>query len=121
SSRSGRARTQRCSSRVRPRTSCEVSWSASPSPPPTAPASPSPPLEGAAPVTIHRVVPEGMAPLAIVGTTASGKSALAMELARRRGDVELVSVDSMQVYRGMDIGTAKPTPEEQAEVRHHMI
>lgn len=44
-----------------------------------------------------------------------------MELARRRGDVELVSVDSMQVYRGMDIGTAKPTAAEQAEVRHHVI
>ena len=70
----------------------------------------------------HRVVPAGAPPpLAIVGTTASGKSSLAMELARRRGDVELVSVDSMQVYRGMDIGTAKPTEAEQAEVRHHLI
>jgi tRNA dimethylallyltransferase len=59
--------------------------------------------------------------LAIVGTTASGKSSLAMALARYRGDVELVSVDSMQVYRGMDIGTAKPSAEEQAEVRHHVI
>ena len=59
--------------------------------------------------------------LAIVGTTATGKSALAMALARRRGDVELVSVDSMQVYRGMDVGTAKPTPAEQAEVRHHVL
>lgn len=69
----------------------------------------------------HRVVPDGLDPLAIVGTTASGKSSLAMALARHRGDVELVSVDSMQVYRGMDIGTAKPTPAEQAEVRHHLI
>ena len=60
-------------------------------------------------------------PLAIVGVTASGKSGLAMELARRLGDVELVSVDSMQVYRGMDIGTAKPTAAEQAEIRHHVI
>ncbi len=51
--------------------------------------------------------------LSLVGPTATGKSALALELARRRGDVELVSVDSMQVYRGMDIGTAKPTPAEQ--------
>jgi len=59
--------------------------------------------------------------LAIVGTTASGKSALALELARRDPAVELVSVDSMQVYRGMDIGTAKPTPAEQAEVPHHLI
>ena len=59
--------------------------------------------------------------LALVGTTASGKSSLALEVARRLGDVELVAVDSMQVYRGMDIGTAKPTREEQAEVAHHLI
>jgi tRNA dimethylallyltransferase len=59
--------------------------------------------------------------LALVGTTASGKSQLAMEVARRHRGVELVSVDSMQVYRGMDIGTAKPTPAEQSEVRHHLI
>lgn len=70
---------------------------------------------------MNKVVPDGLDPLAILGTTASGKSALAMELARRRGDVELVSVDSMQVYRGMDLGTAKPTAAEQAEVRHHVI
>ncbi len=70
----------------------------------------------------HRLLPEGAPPpLAIIGTTASGKSSLAMALARHRGDVELVSVDSMQVYRGMDIGTAKPTAAEQAEVRHHVI
>ena len=60
-------------------------------------------------------------PVALVGTTASGKSALALWLARHRDDIELVSVDSMQVYRGMDIGTAKPTRAEQAEVRHHGI
>jgi tRNA dimethylallyltransferase len=59
--------------------------------------------------------------LAIVGPTASGKSALALALARHHPDVELVSLDSMQVYRGMDIGTAKPTPAEQAEVPHHLI
>ena len=68
------------------------------------------------------VVPPGTPPpLALLGVTASGKSALAMALARRRGDVELVSVDSMQVYRGMDIGTAKPTAAERAEVRHHAL
>ena len=61
-------------------------------------------------------------PLVLVGPTASGKSALAMAIARRRApDVELVSVDSMQVYRGMDIGTAKPTAEERSEVRHHLV
>ena len=61
--------------------------------------------------------------VAVVGPTASGKSQVAMGLARRRGGpaVEIVSVDSMQVYRGMDIGTAKPTPAERAEVRHHLV
>ncbi|HEV2069207.1 MAG TPA: tRNA (adenosine(37)-N6)-dimethylallyltransferase MiaA [Acidimicrobiales bacterium] len=59
--------------------------------------------------------------LAIVGATASGKSALALALARRNPDFELVSVDAMQVYRGMDIGTAKPTPAERAEVPHHLL
>lgn len=60
-------------------------------------------------------------PVAIVGPTASGKSAVAMELARLLGDVELVSVDSMQVYRGMDIGTGSPTAAERAAVPHHMV
>ena len=59
--------------------------------------------------------------LAIVGPTASGKSALALEVARAFDDVELVSVDSMQVYRGLDIGTAKPSPAERAQVPHHLI
>jgi len=59
--------------------------------------------------------------VAVVGTTASGKSALALALARRHADIEIVSIDSMQVYRGMDIGTAKPTLEERAEVPHHLI
>jgi len=57
---------------------------------------------------------------ALVGPTASGKSAVALELARRH-PLEIVSIDSMQVYRGMDIGTAKPTAEERALVPHHMI
>ena len=56
-----------------------------------------------------------------MGPTASGKSALAMGVARALGDVELVSADSMQVYRGMDVGTAKPTPEERREVVHHLL
>ena len=59
--------------------------------------------------------------VALVGTTASGKSALALAVARARPDVELLSIDSMQVYRGMDIGTAKPTPAERAEVPHHLL
>ena len=49
--------------------------------------------------------------VALVGVTASGKSELALDLARRRGDFEIVSVDSMCVYRGMDIGTSKPERE----------
>ena len=59
--------------------------------------------------------------LALVGPTASGKSAIALAVAERLGDVEIVSLDSMQVYRGMDIGTAKPTPDEQARVPHHLV
>ena len=62
-----------------------------------------------------------MTHVAIVGTTASGKSALAMQLARSHDDIELVSIDSMQVYRGMDIGTAKPTGEERDAVPHHLL
>jgi tRNA dimethylallyltransferase len=62
-----------------------------------------------------------LAPLAVVGATASGKSALALALARHDPAAEIVSVDSMQVYRGMDVGTAKPTPDERAEVPHHLI
>jgi tRNA dimethylallyltransferase len=58
---------------------------------------------------------------ALVGTTASGKSALAMALAREDPRLEIVSVDSMQVYRGMDVGTAKPTAAERAEVAHHLL
>jgi tRNA dimethylallyltransferase len=57
---------------------------------------------------------------AIIGPTASGKSDLAMGLARRLGG-EILSVDSMQVYRAMDIGTAKPSAQEQRSVRHHVI
>lgn len=59
--------------------------------------------------------------VAVIGPTASGKSSVAMAVAESEGDVELVSVDSMQVYRGMDIGTAKPTPAEQGRVPHHLI
>lgn len=55
-----------------------------------------------------------------MGPTASGKSAYAIELARRHGG-EIVSVDSALVYRGLDIGAAKPTHEEQAQAPHHLI
>ena len=60
------------------------------------------------------------AAILLMGPTASGKSALALALAQRlRG--EIVSVDSAQVYRGMDIGTAKPTADERARAPHHLV
>ena len=62
--------------------------------------------------------------VAIAGPTASGKTAAALQLAARLSDrlpVEIISVDSALVYRGMDIGTAKPTREELAQVPHHLI
>lgn len=55
--------------------------------------------------------------IVIVGPTASGKSSLAMEVARRYNG-EIICADSRTVYRGMDIGTAKPTPEDRAEITH---
>lgn len=58
--------------------------------------------------------------VAILGPTASGKSAVAMGLAQRLGG-EIISCDSMQVYRGMDIGTAKPSPRDRIAVPHHLI
>ena len=57
---------------------------------------------------------------ALIGPTASGKSEAAIELGRSMG-AEIVSVDSMLVYRGMDIGTAKPTPAQRATIPHHLL
>mgnify|MGYP005746775377 FL=1 len=58
--------------------------------------------------------------IAIVGPTASGKTKLAIEMAKNLG-TEIISADSRLVYKGFDIGTAKPTKEEQQMVKHHMI
>ena len=58
--------------------------------------------------------------LVLTGPTAGGKSALALEIARRKG-WEILCMDSMQIYRRMDIGTAKPTREEQKLVPHHLL
>jgi tRNA dimethylallyltransferase len=58
--------------------------------------------------------------IALAGPTASGKTAAALEIARHHA-VEIISVDSALVYRGMDVGTAKPTAQEQAAVMHHLI
>ncbi len=58
--------------------------------------------------------------VAVVGPTASGKSDVGVAVARALGG-EVVNADSMQLYRGMDIGTAKPTPEERGGIPHHLL
>ncbi|MFV0260716.1 MAG: tRNA (adenosine(37)-N6)-dimethylallyltransferase MiaA [Acidimicrobiales bacterium] len=68
----------------------------------------------------RRTVP-GRPPLVIVGPTATGKSALALALARRTRGVEIVSADAMAVYRGMRIGTAAPAAADAAEGPHHVV
>jgi tRNA dimethylallyltransferase len=67
-------------------------------------------MPDSAPITVHL----------LTGCTACGKSAVGLELARRMG-AEIVSVDSMKIYRRMNIGTAKPSPEVRSEVPHHLI
>ena len=62
----------------------------------------------------------GYEAIAVAGPTASGKTSLAIELARRLGG-EIISCDSMQIYKGMDIATAKATEKERAAVPHHLI
>lgn len=66
------------------------------------------------------VPPESPIVLVVAGPTASGKTSLALFLARSLG-AEIVNCDSLQVYRGMDIGTAKPSREERAQVPHHLF
>ncbi|RQO38816.1 tRNA (adenosine(37)-N6)-dimethylallyltransferase MiaA [Variovorax sp. KBW07] len=94
----------------------------SPSSAPAAEAAP-PASPGAAPLSASPRPPHSPhSPryVALAGPTASGKTAAALALARTRA-VEIVSVDSALVYRGMNIGTAKPSPAEQAQVPHHLI
>ncbi len=67
-----------------------------------------------------KTVDPALRPLCLAGPTASGKTAVALALAREQ-PLEIISVDSALVYRGMDIGTAKPTPDERAQVPHHLI
>ncbi len=64
--------------------------------------------------------PPALPPVLLAGPTAVGKSAVALHLAELLGG-EIVSVDSMQVYRGLNLGTAKPSPAEQARVPHHLV
>jgi len=71
-------------------------------------------VKGAAKASTEKLVP------VLGGATASGKSALALALAERFG-LEVVSADAMMVYRGLDIGTAKPTRAERARVPHHLV
>jgi tRNA dimethylallyltransferase len=68
----------------------------------------------------HAAPDRAIAPLALVGPTASGKTEVALRLAPQLG-AEIISVDSMLVYRGMDVGTAKPTPAERERVPHHLV
>lgn len=67
-----------------------------------------------------RAQPSPIRALAVIGPTASGKTALSLALAERL-DAEIIVCDSMQVYRGMDIGTAKPTARERAVCPHHLV
>ena len=66
---------------------------------------------------MHKFTPRA---LVLLGPTASGKTALALELAKLIS-IEIISLDSALVYKGMDIGTAKPSKEELAKVPHHLI
>ncbi len=59
--------------------------------------------------------------LILTGPTATGKTDRSIQLAKERGDIEIINADSLLVYRGMDIGTAKPTLEERSGVPHHLI
>lgn len=68
----------------------------------------------------HRTSPKQLPLIVIVGPTAVGKTRLALRLAQELGG-EVISADSRQVYRGLDIGTAKPTPEQRRRVPHHLI
>ena len=68
----------------------------------------------------HPGLDPGPEPLVLVGPTASGKTAVGIELAIRL-EGEIVSADARQIYRGMDIGTAKPTPDELAMAKNHLI
>src|SRR5579872_4137687 len=92
----------------------------------SSPSSRPPPLQGPGTVSPWRcATPEQPVArsghVALVGVTASGKSRIAAALAAARPDAELVSVDSMAVYVGMDIGTTKPTVEERRHLRYHLV
>ena len=58
--------------------------------------------------------------IVVVGPTASGKTSLGIDIAKELNG-EIISADSMQIYKGLDVGTAKATKEEQGEIKHHLI
>lgn len=68
----------------------------------------------------HQPLPNKPPLVVIIGPTASGKSALSMEIAKRYSG-EIICADSRTVYKGMDIGTAKPTPQDQQAIPHHLL
>ncbi len=68
-----------------------------------------------------RISPPSRPVAILTGTTASGKTSVALAFARRHPEIEIVNADSLLVYRGFDIGTAKPTREELAEIPHHLV
>ncbi|MBC7387079.1 MAG: tRNA (adenosine(37)-N6)-dimethylallyltransferase MiaA [Cryobacterium sp.] len=72
-------------------------------------------------VSASRIDPPGKPTAILTGTTASGKTALALEFARAHGEIEIVNADSLLVFRGFDIGTAKPSEAELAEIPHHLV
>ncbi len=90
-------------------------------PPIPPPADPADPADSAESQDDTAAAPSSAPVLVIVGPTASGKSSVAMQVARKRGDVELVAIDAFTVYRGMDLGTAKPSAEDRDEVPHHLV
>ena len=69
------------------------------------------------------MVSEKVSPLVgiLTGPTASGKTQLALRWASERGNIEIINADSLLVYRGLDIGTAKPTPDQLKQLPHHLI
>ena len=70
--------------------------------------------------TLHESAADQPQALLLLGPTASGKSALSLQVAKQF-DIEIISIDSALVYRGMDIGSAKPTPEELAADRKSVV
>jgi tRNA dimethylallyltransferase len=72
-------------------------------------------------VSASRLSPPAKRVAILTGTTASGKTSAALEFARAHGRLEIVNADSLLVFRGFDIGTAKPTKAELAEIPHHLV